>query len=260
MKKSVKKGYKKSFRKGYKKSFRKGYKKSVRNKTKKMQFGGDKFNRLPPIFKADIYSVIFMNISGNSTNEILNKLEQFLTPDILEQMIILSIDKANAPDPKSKTNQVQLPIPYKMPCPYIRELYIELIGNLIDAWIEKCNEIGATNKAKGLGASYIRWVCRSTTRKFTNINEIFTRNACNPKELELRDSNKYSCNIENPNEPCPSIQYVINKYITNTKINPISEDDENNEKWLELVRAARRDNETVTKIADWWKMFIGDYW
>ena len=256
MKKSVKKTFskKKTF-KSMKLKLLKGktkkHKKTL-HKRKKIQFGGVRFEEFTTTLDNDIFPNIFAQIKGDSTDAILESLKVTINPEILESMVNEAIVTTN-------TGKVQNLIRQKFPCAYVRELYKHLINGLIDKWIEKCNNIGASNKAKGLGASYIRWVCRATSREFTGVDNIVTRLACNKDILRNRDAKLYHCDPTKPFMPCPSEEYVISRYITNPQENPIDPNDENNEKWLTLVAAAKRDNEGWSMFAEMGKG-IGESW
>ena len=255
MRKSVKKTFKNmklKILKGKSKKHKKSLHKKSLNKRKKIQFGGDKFDDLILNLNNEVFPNIFGSINGNSTDAILEKLKIILNPEILENMIKETIDKTNK-------GKFKLLIPKKLPCSYVRELYKTLIDGLINKWVEKCDTIGASNKAKGLGASYIRWVCRATSREFTDVDSIATRLACNKDRLRNRDAEIYRCDPTQPDMPCPSEEYVITRYITNPKNNPIDPNDETNEKWLSLVQAARRDNEGWSLFAELGKG-IGENW
>lgn len=216
-----------------------------------MRGGVDKWVIFTKSLNDNFFLNIFANINGNSTDEVLQNLETFLTPYVLQDAIIIEINKTNG------TAQ-RLLLPKKFPCNYVRKLYTILINGLIDNWIKKCDAIGSTNKAKGLGASYIRWVSRVTSRKFTSTIGKFTKN-CQPEDLEQRDAREHNCDPNKPEEPCPSQEYVINKYIINPQKNPIDVNDENNRKWLGLIEAAKRDNYWVTLGADTAGLFIDLY-
>jgi hypothetical protein len=248
----MKKSVKKSFRKGVKRSAKRSTKRKFKNKTKKMMRGGaDKWIIFTKSLNDNFFLNIFSNINGTSTDEVLKNLEIFLTPDVLQDAIIIEINKTNG-------SAQRLLLPKKFPCNYVRKLYTILINGLIDNWIKKCDAIGSTNKAKGLGASYIRWVSRVTSRRFTSPTGRFTKN-CQPEDLEQRDAREHNCDPTKPEEPCPSQEYVINKYITNPQKNPIDVNDENNIKWLGLIEAAKRDNYWVTLGADTAGLFIDLY-
>jgi len=256
MKKSIKKTFlKKKTSKSMKlkmlKSKTKKHKKTL-HKRKKLQFGGVKFDDFISNINGDVFTNIFNPIKGDSTEAILESLKITLNPEILENMIEETIDKTNM-------GRTQNLVPKKLPCAYIRELYKNLINGLIDKWLEKCVAIGASNKAKGLGASYIRWVCRATSREFTDVDSVATRLACNKDRLRNRDAEIYHCDPTKPDMPCPSEEYVISRYITNPKKNPIDMNDENNEKWLTLVAAAKRDNEGWSMFAEMGKG-VGESW
>jgi hypothetical protein len=250
----MKKIFKKTFKRMKSKMLKgktKKHKKTL-HKRKKIQFGGAKFEDFLNTLDSDIFPNIFTQIKGNSTDSILESLKTTIKPGILENMINEAIVTTN-------TGRSRNLIHKKFPCSYVRELYKYLINGLIDKWIEKCNNIGASNKAKGLGASYIRWVCRATSREFTDVDSLATRLACNKDRLRNRDAQTYQCDVTKPDIPCPSEEYVIARYITNPKRNPIDPNDENNEKWLTLVDAARRDNEGWSLFAEMGKG-VGENW
>lgn len=206
------------------------------------RFGG--FNKMD-IFNSGLQHLpayIFKNLDINndeSTNAIIRKLKINVTPDLVENGIKQIIKSMNS----SKKSQH---VSEKFSCWQVRETYEILIPIFISEWLSILDEINTTNKAKGLGASYLRWVIRVAVRRFTNLDVMRTRFGCNPQTLEQRDVDKYNCR---PNEECPSENYLINKYNL-----PI--DDENDMIWVDkLVNAASRHNSQVDTAATYGKYF-----
>ena len=188
----------------------------------------DEFILKVRLISDELLSDIVVN-NNDSTNTIMNRLKSILTMNNLREAIIAKIAQTN----RGRTRNL---MKESLSCWETRELYITLIQTFVRKWME-IMENNKNFQATGLGASYIRWISRITSRSFTNTDKLLTRYMCNPAALEVRDARTYPDCIRG--EPCPTLEYLARRL-------ELPMDDIVNPKWLDLVESALRDNNNVT--------------
>ena len=209
-----------------KNTFKKKNKKNISKKGGRKN-AVDEFINLLPSISENFYIQFREQVEGNeTTEEIIEKLESNLTMEYLTQEIYKIRKEAN----KDRKRNL---LATKFSCKLTREVYHELIQTLIPEWKNLIDDNQFSNKSLAKGAHYIRWVSRVTVRELTEISRMLTRNFCDPVGLNERDQKKYGCT---KGKICPPIDILIKKF-------KINNNNENDEKWLEIYNGSMRSNE-----------------
>jgi hypothetical protein len=221
-------------------------KRNLKKSFKKQHGGGTPFEDMlhgEPIrfFFTTIMDTLNLN-QRDTTDELIQKLKTNFNHEIVIDNIHKAIDDVNL----GKTRNL---LPKLFSCSNVRILYENLISNLTQAWINKLDNINLRNnlKAKALGCSYIRFVCKRSTRRLTE-NTMRTKSmppfGCPPEGLRRRDAifyNDEECNKED--YQCPSNRYLYQHYgISST-------DPDNDTQWNRIISSSTRRNSDYSTMA-----------